>query len=166
MKFCCRCNSIGNYGSIHRLAIFVAVLSLNAIAGPSPVAHGQLTATDWPTWRGPLVGTPKHTGVPVEWSATENVKWKTALDLPGNSSPIVVAGRIFITAGTQDGSRRSLIAFDAETGKHLWTKSREAKPKELTHETNPYGASSPATDGERVYVWHGSAGASAYVFEG
>lgn len=152
--------------SVQRAAVSFVLWALSIYAVSPTVALAQLTATDWPTWRGPLVGAPQHTGVPVTWSATDNVKWKTALDLPGNSSPIVVADRVFITAGTADGARRALVAFDAETGIHLWTKSREAKPKELTHETNPYGASSPVSDGERVYVWHGSAGAAAYDVDG
>ncbi|MEX2187880.1 MAG: PQQ-binding-like beta-propeller repeat protein [Pirellulales bacterium] len=134
--------------------------------GALHAADATISDTDWPTWRGPLVGAAKHTGVPVTWSATENVKWQTPLDGPGNSSPIVVAGRVFLTAANEDGSQRGLLCFDAETGKQLWRQDLEAKPKELTHETNPYCASSPATDGKHVYVWHGSAGAAAYDFDG
>jgi outer membrane protein assembly factor BamB len=47
-----------------------------------------------------------------------------------------------------------------------WEDAIAAPAKELTHETNPYGASSPASDGKRVFVWHGSAGAAAYDLAG
>jgi outer membrane protein assembly factor BamB len=144
--------------------LFAGVLTSGIAIGILNAA--EIQPTDWPTWRGPLSGAPKHTDAPLTWSDTENVKWKTPLDEPGNSSPIVVAGRVFITSANEDGSRRALIAFDAETGKPLWRQERPAKAKELTHETNPYGAASPATDGKRVYVWHGSAGVAAYDFDG
>ncbi len=149
-------------------AVFGAAVLLALCASPhaADANDATISATDWPTWRGPLVGAAKHTNVPITWSATENVKWKTPLDGPGNSSPIVVAGRVFLTAANEDGSRRGLLCFDADSGKQLWRKELSAEPKELTHETNPYCASSPATDGERVYVWHGSAGAAAYDFDG
>lgn len=156
---------VGAYPGRGFVAAMATVLAVVAASGLRAADSG-LTDTDWPTWRGPLVGAPKHAGVPLEWSATENVKWKTPLDEPGNSSPIVVAGKVFVTSANADGSRRSLMAFDADTGKPLWRKDRPGKAKELTHDTNPYGASSPATDGERIYVWHGSAGAAAYDFEG
>ena len=150
---------------VGRLVTAAALLLVTSVA-EAPAADTKIADTDWPTWRGPLVGSPQHTNVPVAWSDTENVKWRTPLDGPGNSSPIVVAGRVFITAANEDGSRRGLVCFDADTGKQLWRQDLKAKPKELTHETNPYCASSPATDGEHVYVWHGSAGAAAYDFDG
>ncbi len=35
-----------------------------------------------------------------------------------------------------------------------------------THKTNPFGSTTPAADGERVVVWHSSAGLYWYDFEG
>src|SRR6185503_12529490 len=36
-------------------------------------------ATNWPQWRGPGgMGISTETNLPVEWSATKNIKWKTA----------------------------------------------------------------------------------------
>ena len=47
-------------------------------------------AEHWPCWRGPrLDGTSHETGLPVQWSATENVAWKTALPGVDHASPIV-----------------------------------------------------------------------------
>lgn len=37
---------------------------------------------------------------------------------------------------------------------------------EPTHRSNPYCASTPVADGERVIVWHGSAGVFCYTFNG
>jgi outer membrane protein assembly factor BamB len=38
-------------------------------------------AEEWPGWRGPRGdGTSTETGLPVHWSATDNVRWK--VDVP------------------------------------------------------------------------------------
>ena len=123
--------------------------------------------SNWPAWRGELgTGIAPHTGVPTSWSADKNIKWKIALPAAGNSTPIVWKDRIFLTSANEDGSRRSLLCFARGDGKLLWQRDTSFEPKELTHETNPYAAASPVTDGERVIVWHGSAGVFAYDFEG
>jgi outer membrane protein assembly factor BamB len=125
------------------------------------------SATDWPAWRGPHGdGASEQTGVPVRWSKTENIKWRTPLPGPGNSTPIVWNDRVFLTQATENGRRRSLICFDRESGKPRWEQTIVYEEKELTHNTNPHGASSPVTDGEIVVVWHGSAGLFAYDLDG
>jgi outer membrane protein assembly factor BamB len=48
----------------------------------------------------------------------------------------------------------------------LWKKQVAASELESTHPTNPYCASSPVTDGKRVYVWHGIAGLFCYDLDG
>ena len=55
-------------------------------------------AGDWPTWRGADgSGRSDETGLPVQWSATENVRWKVPLPDRGNSSPIVWRDRVFVS---------------------------------------------------------------------
>src|SRR5262249_18846554 len=57
-----------------------------------------LTADDWPAWRGPHGdGQSSAKTPPLKWSRTENVRWKTPLPGPGNSSPIVWKDRVFLT---------------------------------------------------------------------
>ncbi|MBI24868.1 MAG: serine/threonine protein kinase [Roseibacillus sp.] len=124
-------------------------------------------AGDWPTWRGPNGnGQSDEQDAPAKWSATENVSWKVALPGPGNSSPIVAKGKVFVTQATEDGKRRALLCFDRRTGKKLWERATSFPGKEPTHKTNPYCAASPATDGKVIVVSHGSAGLVAYDFEG
>ncbi len=136
-------------------AAFVLVASLPVLAG------------DWPGFRGPAgTGVSDETGLPTNWSKTENVKWRIALPADGNSSPIVSNGRVFVTSASSDGKERSLICFDRKDGRQLWEKTVGFDKVEPTHKTNPYGASTPAADGKRVVVWHGSAGLNCYDFEG
>ncbi len=58
-----------------------------------------LVAADWPRFRGPGgQGVSDETGLPAEWSDSENLVWKTALPGFGASSPITVGDRIFVTS--------------------------------------------------------------------
>ncbi len=143
-----------------RLAGFCFVLG---VAFPS-----FLTADDWPMFRGPqLDGISQEESVPTEWSSTENIRWKAPLPQPGNGSPVVSNGRVFVTSAEDDaGKQRSLYCFDEQTGEKLWVKTVQYDKKMPTHKTNPYGGTTPASDGERVVVWHASAGLHCYDFEG
>jgi outer membrane protein assembly factor BamB len=71
------------------------------------LAGGSLIAADWPQWRGPSgTGTTAETGLPVKWSATENVAWKAPIGGLGVSTPIVVGDRVFVTSQLGSGVRR------------------------------------------------------------
>lgn len=124
-------------------------------------------AANWPAWRGPTGdGVAAETGVPLKWSPTENVKWKTPLPERGNSSSIVWGDRVFLTQAIESERRRLLLCFDRATGKELWRAGTTYPGKEVTHATNPQCAASPVTDGERVIVSFGSAGVWCFDFSG
>jgi outer membrane protein assembly factor BamB len=56
-------------------------------------------AEQWPQWRGPASdGVSREPGLPVKWSATENLAWRAALAGLGTSSPIVWGDRIIVTS--------------------------------------------------------------------
>ena len=68
---------------------------------------GSLAAADWPQWRGPSgTGTTAETGLPVKWSATENIAWKAPIGGLGVSTPIVIGDRVFVTSQVGTGVRR------------------------------------------------------------
>ena len=61
-------------------------------------ASAAFADPNWPQWRGPDgQGISVETGLPTEWSATRNVKWKTPIAGRGHSSPIVWGKKIFLT---------------------------------------------------------------------
>lgn len=127
----------------------------------------QAHAADWPQFRGPTGdGVSSEMRVPITWDKQKNVRWKAPLPGPGNSSPIVSAGRVFITCAEDKGRKRSLYCIDRNNGKQLWVRAVEHNNVAATHKTNPYCASTPLADGKRVVVWHGSAGLFCYDFEG
>jgi outer membrane protein assembly factor BamB len=71
------------------------------------VAVTSLSAADWPQWRGPNgTGATDEKNLPVRWSATENVAWKTDLGGLGVSSPIVSGDRVFVTSQVGAGISR------------------------------------------------------------
>ncbi|HZL88611.1 MAG TPA: PQQ-binding-like beta-propeller repeat protein [Pirellulaceae bacterium] len=125
-------------------------------------------AGDWLAWRGPLgTGISDEKNVPLKWSKEENVKWRVALDGPGNSTPIVVGDKVFLAHPPASNKKsRSLICFDRQTGKELWKHEAEYAEEEKTHGTNPYCSSSPVSDGKHVYVFLGPAGLFALDLDG
>jgi len=137
------------------------VFSLFAISLTNAVAG------DWPSFRGPVgLGVTSDTGFPTSWSDDENVRWKIKLPNRGNESPVVAAGLVFVTSATDDGSERRLHCFDRTDGSEKWTREVSFEAGEKTHQTNPFGAATPAIIGNKVVVWHGSAGLFCYDLAG
>jgi len=124
-------------------------------------------AGDWPTWRGPTgYGVSEEKGLPVEWDREKNVRWHVPLPDRGNSTPIVLGNRVFITQAVEKEGWRGLMCFDRKDGKLMWKTGVTYTEKEPTHSTNPYCSASPATDGERVIASYGSAGLYCYDLKG
>jgi outer membrane protein assembly factor BamB len=124
-------------------------------------------ADNWPAWRGPTgQGHTTEKNLPTKWSATENVKWKIDLPDTGNSTPIIWGDKVFLTQATEKGKKRSLYCLNRKDGSKVWEKTVEFDGKEQIHGTNTYCAASPVTDGERIVVFHGSAGMYCYDFTG
>jgi outer membrane protein assembly factor BamB len=109
------------------------------------------SAEDWPVWRGPrLDGTSTEKNIPVYWSATSNIVWRTELPGSGHASPIVWRDNIFtISASSQS---RVLLSLDRKTGRILWQQTVIVSPMERKHSLNSHASSTPATDGRLVYV--------------
>jgi outer membrane protein assembly factor BamB len=142
-------------------------------------------AEDWPAWRGPTgLGFTKEKDLPLRWDGKtgENVLWKAPLpgtqakaDLDFNqSSPIVWGDRVFVTtvfwpAGVtrKDFPEHHVTCYRSGDGKQLWDTQVAHGPWLLNDfRGGGYGAPTPATDGERVYVLFGSAVLAALDFNG
>jgi hypothetical protein len=128
---------------------------------------GSAPAGDWPAFRGPAGnGVAEGDKAPLHWGPEKNVRWKAALSGPGNSSPIVSRGRLFVTCAQDNGTKRNLYCFDRRNGTELWVRTVQFSAIEPTHKSNPHCAPTPVTDGDRVVVWYGSAGVFCYDFDG
>jgi hypothetical protein len=113
----------------------------------------EARAENWQGFRGPRGdGTSAEKGLPLQWSATENVAWKVPIPGRGHSSPIVWDDRIFLVSCIEEKEERILLCLDRRTGKTLWQRTVLKSPLEQIHQLNSYASSTPLTDGERVYV--------------
>jgi len=109
-------------------------------------------AENWPQWRGPRGdGISSDMNVPVRWSEKESISWKIPIPGKGLSSPVVWGDRIFITTCLEKEQKRLLLCLDRRTGKILWQRTVLTAPLEPKHPLNSYASSTPATDGQ--YVW-------------
>ena len=124
-------------------------------------------AENWPCWRGPSrQGIYGETNLPLKWSATENVKWKSPVPGEGWSSPIVWGDRIFLTATEDKGQSCRVLCFDVATGTLRWNKEVFRQETLRKESRNSYATPTPVTDGKRVYAVFGSGGIVAVDFDG
>lgn len=127
-------------------------------------ASARLHAEDWPSFRGPAGTGVSRDAAPLKWSDTEGVHWRVTLPEPGNSTPVVAQGRVFVTQNL--GEERGMLCFDAESGQELWQTRFLAGADEPTNAYNPYCSASPATNGAVVIAALGSAGLQCLTVEG
>ena len=129
------------------------------------VAH----ADNWERFRGPNGdGVARDKNIPIEFSATENVRWKIKLDGIGHSSPIVLGDRVFLQSAPADGSSRSLHCFDAKTGDQIWKRGIPGTKVKFRFDSS-HASATPVTDGTAVYIpyWDGKdIILTAYDFKG
>ncbi len=148
-----------------RIASSVTLQAAFVAVWLTATSHSQ--AADWPAWRGSGgQGQSAEKDLPLKWSTTDNVLWKTALPAPGNSTPIVWGDKVFLAQANQGGTTRGLMCFDRRDGKLLWNQDVSYSEKEKAWNESYYCSASPATDGQRVVVSHGSAGMYCYDLAG
>jgi outer membrane protein assembly factor BamB len=119
----------------------------------------------WPQFRGPNSSGLGDGNPPVIFGPDQNVLWKTAVG-PGLSSPIVWDGRIFVTEFDRANNQLATLGIDRRTGKILWRQAVVPERIEKVHDISSPAGATPATDGERVYVYFGSYGLLAYDLDG
>ena len=117
-------------------------------------------ADNWPQFRGPAGnGHSDATGLPLKFSETEHVKWKTAIHGKAWSSPVVWGSQIWLTTATEDGTELSVVCVDKESGKIVRDEVlfHVAAPQ-FCHKFNSYASPTPVIEEGRIYVTFGSPG--------
>ncbi len=176
--------------------LFAAASCLLVAVSLSVVMASASGGDNWPQWRGPAsLGVSTEKGLPDEWGADKNIRWKTPIPGRGHSSPIVWGNRVFLTTAVEgpkvEGAKAAthtvegkewrhpdsvgadrkhtfkVIAIDRDTGRVVWERTAwEGTPYDDRHRKSSYAASTPATDGKRVYAFFGAEGLYAYEFDG
>jgi outer membrane protein assembly factor BamB len=142
----------------------IALLAIAALRGfPGAAADGAKVW--WPQFRGPNSSGLGEGRPPLRFGPDQNVLWKTPVG-PGLSSPIVWEGRVFLTDFDPATRRLSTLGIDRRTGKILWRRTVSPAQIEKVHELSSPAGATPATDGERVYVYFGSYGLVTYDLDG
>ena len=139
-------------------------------------------AEDWTRFRGSDgSGVSSNSDVPTVWNKEKNIVWAADLPGPGSSCPIVVGGKVILTAysgygvtpespGAASSLVRHLLCLDRTTGKTLWS-----TPVPSTSDEDPYkgfivehgfASSTPTSDGERIYGLFGKTGLIAFDLNG
>jgi outer membrane protein assembly factor BamB len=135
---------------------------------------------DWTQFRGPDGQADSAApGVPVTWSAEENVVWKQELPGPGTSCPITIGDKIFLTCysgynvpgaggGDQEDLRRHVLCLDRDSGRIAWDQQVESKlpEQESIRDDHGYASNTPAADNDQVYVFFGKSGVFAFDHAG
>ena len=132
-------------------------------------------------FRAPGYGTYAGSGLPDQWSATQNMVWKTPLPGAGSSSPITLGNRIYLTAysgygqsaenpGELSGLKYHVLSINRNSGQVEW--STPINPirdtigyRGFLHQ-HGYASHTLATDGQRLFAYFGNSGAYGFDLEG
>lgn len=129
--------------------------------GCALLARPASPTENWPEFRGPNGdGHSRATGLPLTWSETQNVTWKTPIHGRGWSTPVVWGDQVWLTTATEDGREMFVVCVDRRSGKVLLDRRlfQNAHPEPLGNDVNGYASPSPAIEAGRVYVHFGSYG--------
>jgi len=145
------------------------IVALGLLLLWQPVALAAQTEP-WPEFRGPT-GQGHSTGrdVPLEWSESRNVLWKTPVQGRGWSSPVVERDRVWLTTAVsaRGGTSLRVMAFDVETGREVVNAEVfHAGDSDLLNFKNSHASPTPIVEGDRVYVHFGAGGTAALTTSG
>lgn len=127
---------------------------------------------DWPAFRGPTRdGQIRNLSLPLEWSTTEGIRWRSPIDGIGWSSPVVVAQRIYLTTAIpvpDAGFDLALIILDAESGAELKRQVLFSQPSDAPriHKKNSHASPTPVFDGQNLFLHFGHQGTACVDLDG
>ncbi|MGH9629433.1 MAG: PQQ-binding-like beta-propeller repeat protein [Bryobacteraceae bacterium] len=149
---------------------------------PFLLLAGTLWA-NWPQWRGPESNgsAPEAHNLPVTWTQTENVLWRTKMPSWSAATPIIWSDTIFVTSAEEGfteirggGGRRApsgstpdkifLIAVNRKDGSIRWRNEIDSG-NQLFRKQNS-ASPSPITDGKHVWIMTGNGKFACLTMDG
>lgn len=143
-----------------------------SLAHPWDVAEAVDKSASWPRFLGPAGNAfTTNAAIPdaVDPTSGTGICWRADVDAQGYSSPVTWGNRVFLTGG--DATNRFVLCYDANSGALLWRRlirdlpGSPAKQPDIPEGTG-FAASSPATDGQRVYAIFGNGDLAALKLDG
>lgn len=134
------------------------------------VAGSMTAGDDWLEHRGPTgQGVSEVKAAPLNWTKSENMKWRK--ELPGKawSTPVVKDGRIYLTNATEENWGISLraLCLDLETSKIIWDREVfKFKGDVIMHKKNSHASSTPVIEDDRIYLHFGYQGTACLSLDG
>ena len=130
----------------------------------------RINAEDWPQFRGP--GGEGHSAekdLPLQWSESQNILWKTPVAGRGWSSPVVSGGRVWLTTAVERQGNASLrvLAYELQSGREVVNvEVFSVRDAFLKNAKNSFASPTPIIEGDRVYFHFGSDGTGAVTTDG
>jgi len=160
--------------SLHRffrsaLALIIATIVIGSwlvMAAAPSLPDSSLN--EWTEFRGSDgQGHASQKGLPLTWSETENIVWKTPIDGLGWSSPVIRGQQIWLTTATDEGKSLRAVCLDRESGKivHNIELFTPAEPGKI-HGKNSHASPTPLLEDEFVYVHFGTHGTACLTSAG
>jgi outer membrane protein assembly factor BamB len=147
----------------------------------SVIVAGILQA-NWPQWRGPESNgsSPAAKNLPVTWSQTENVLWRTKLPSWSAATPVIWQDTIFITSAEEGSAQLNsqsrsapsgsnpdklfLLAINRKDGAILWRKQIDSG-NQIYRKQNS-ASPSAITDGKNVWIMTGNGKLTSFKMDG
>ena len=115
---------------------------------------------NWPQLLGPQGdGHAESKDLPIKWSETENVVWKTPIHGKGWSSPVVWGNQIWMCTAPADGKQMFGVCVDKNSGKVVYDlKLFDVAEPQFCHDLNSQASCTPVIEEGRVYLHFGAYG--------
>ncbi|MBM3823370.1 MAG: quinonprotein alcohol dehydrogenase [Verrucomicrobia bacterium] len=127
------------------------------LAGSALAAAGEKHWTQFRGNRGD--GSTLANGLPLHWSDTRNIAWKTPVHGRAWSSPVIYDQTIWITTASEDGRALSLLSVNGKTGAIVSDRKLfDVVQPQFAHKFNTYASPTPVVEKGFVYVSFGSPG--------
>lgn len=126
-----------------------------AIPVASSAKPVKVAVTDWPWWRGPTGNGVAASAqkVPLKWTSTENVLWKTPIPGRGHGSATVVGDQVFLNVADHQRDLQAVVCLDRNSGKQLWeTVVHKSNLETKGNAKSSQASTTPACDGTLVFV--------------
>lgn len=134
---------------------------MNRLAAALAALPLLIHAEEWTQFRGSNgSGISTSKGLPEHFSHDTNLAWKARLG-EGIGSPVIKNGRVYATA-MAEGQKAAVAALDAANGRLLWRTEFDTGTLPRITPPNSHASSTPATDGDRVYVYFSTLGLLAF----
>ena len=113
----------------------------------------------WNQFRGPNGdGKSDAQNLPIQFTESRNVRWKTPIHDQGWSSPVVWLKQIWLTTAREDGTELFAVCVDLESGKvvHDIKVFDVVEPQSEYPGLNSHASPTPVVEEGRIYVHFGT----------